>query len=1064
VALTPEELLAAGDKLLSDLSASRLLSQRELEGVRRDLQAGMRADARAGVEAMQSAKIGRTRVLVPNSRNLEQAGIVSRRTRQRMSAFRLRYLDPSKAREMIRLGQIPDDPSSFIRHSRRMARNARDYMRRLGELEPSLVDDDEYQATMAQLEDDNLDLLKFEVKSFTRSRENLQRMVNGRMQRSAALKNIDRTDLSMQLWNQSVLEHPQAVTRNMLANAAERMGQRVATRVSEVPKRSWVYVGVPNDAMTNIRPTGRTAQIGWRLFNTADLDKRASQRIIAGRSSASTWRGLGEGFGTREVYIPVPPENVTPALQELLRQRRAKMMAELNRRRPPPGGGPPEPPAPPPRPPRPPSGPPPEPPPPVAAPGAVSGPGLPTPAQASPQALPASRPQLRAGLKEARADLDAMVDRWDGLAPGATRDQVERLVSARLQAVNELEQRLGVKALSESPFTAEAIGVRRLKAQDSILDLLRDGADLSAGDLAKQLGKHPSSVRQALARLERDGKIVRLKEGRRVTFKVTGKPPVAPPVPPPAAPPTAGGLVAPPGVEAMGAQEAILATIPEGGEVTIQQLAKALNKHPSSVRQALGRLQRDGKIERVKVGKRVTYKVKGAKPPTGAGTATAGEGAGAGTTTAGGAAPPVGGAQGAVWSAIPEAGELTVNELAAAVGKHPSSVRQALARLEKAGHVERVKVGRRVVYRRKGAVAGEAAEAGAAGEAAAAAAEATEAATRAALPPIRGRNQLRIVEALPDTDPPTWLSSRELSDRIGMLQGKVTGGLRGLVKSGHVIKERVRGTWRYRIASEADFERHVAGAAFKPPVTTTATSWSPARVRPDPEGAGAVGPHGLLGTPARGLAADSGWVEAGSMTQARVQLEKLGIRDFNALRFPDQATALADTNILGEVVSDLRARFPQVEVALERRAHGGVKTFQLVGETNLGNIRGGSRKALGQWWPFRSRLDAAMGRTRTAQHRIGAFTNDGSFQGTVRHELGHMMEDNISHTAMAEWRDLYASKSKDWWSTRCSTYGSSDYSEAFAESFSAFTNPIRTQPLDPLIEDYFNRVLYKRTR
>ena len=329
----PVELLLATDALLAQMSAARISSSRELETMRRGMVRDIRADMRDGLNRMGTAKIGRTRVLVPSARNLAEANLVATRTRQRMSAFRSRYLNADQARAAVTAGLLPQDPREFIRHSQRLHRHSKEFLERLGELEPELQED--INATLSEMNDNRLDLIKLETKSFTRSGETLGRLVNGRVTRGAASAAIDKYDINRQLWNQSLLEHPVASTRQLLANAADKMASRVATTVSQVPSRAHVIVGVPRDVMSRMGPSSRTAEIGWRLFSAEELDRRYATQVIgrAGPQAISTRRGLGLGPGTEEWYIPVPPETVGPQLTALLAERRAAMLAQVETQR-----------------------------------------------------------------------------------------------------------------------------------------------------------------------------------------------------------------------------------------------------------------------------------------------------------------------------------------------------------------------------------------------------------------------------------------------------------------------------------------------------------------------------------------------------------------------------------------------------------------------------------------------------------------------------------------------------------------------------------------------------------
>lgn len=321
-----EDYLGSLDSFLGKIAESRLASKNELEPVRVELAKQVREDAKAGARAMGTVTVGGAKVLVPSSENLKRLNLASKRSRQRMSDFSLRYLDRDQVAQLRNLNSTPEDTSKFIRHSRRLARHAREFLAEIQELEPDL--EEEVQATLTQLEDNDMDLLKLEIKSFTRMRETLVRGAQGRKSKEVVLKELDAWDINRNLWNLSVLEHPKATVQDLLANSAEAMGSRSTKTVTELPKRTILLAAPQPDAIEKMTKASRTANVSWRLFTAEQLDSRF-ETINTGRQLApSSWRGLGLAPNTSEWYMPVPPE-IAVGLRPLVAARRAALLAEL---------------------------------------------------------------------------------------------------------------------------------------------------------------------------------------------------------------------------------------------------------------------------------------------------------------------------------------------------------------------------------------------------------------------------------------------------------------------------------------------------------------------------------------------------------------------------------------------------------------------------------------------------------------------------------------------------------------------------------------------------------------
>lgn len=316
----------AADRMLSDLEKAQALNKAEMEAVRRDLARSMRDEASRGADALTTLRMGTARVLVPGSENLRRANITSERVRERFSNFKLSFLDKDQARRFVEAGSLSAVPvGHFVRQSKRLARAARVFLGRIGELEPTLRE--EVDETLRQIDDAQNDLLKLEVRSFTNVRENLLRTVNGRMTRHQAGQAIETYDINRHLWNLSLLAHPEGVVRAMLANASDRMAERVSETKTTMPKRMWVVVGAGPNAVSKMRPDSRVAHILWRTFQQGDLDRRYAE-VNTNRTSATSWRGLGFDYQSPEFYVPVPPE-IAEETKEAMRERRREVMRQI---------------------------------------------------------------------------------------------------------------------------------------------------------------------------------------------------------------------------------------------------------------------------------------------------------------------------------------------------------------------------------------------------------------------------------------------------------------------------------------------------------------------------------------------------------------------------------------------------------------------------------------------------------------------------------------------------------------------------------------------------------------
>lgn len=315
------------DKMLCGLERDLLASQVEIEAIRASLVGDMRGIGADGLGRMGGLRVGGQEIIRPTSPNLAALGITSQRSEERFSRFRLQWLNKEQLEQRISAGFSAAQRSEFHRHSNRLAVNARSFLREIQELDPGLSD--EVEATIKQIDDAKNDLLKLELKSWTKLDETLRRGMGNGLTRTQLADSIQTYDLNRNLFNLSLLEHPQGVVRDLLASSSERMAARVVVnRAAQIPKRAFLVAGVcaagPSAVVLN--PGGRTAEIAWRVLSVEALTARAAALGTATGGAGGGFRGLGEGPGTREWYVPVPPENLDE-VREIMRQRRATFLA-----------------------------------------------------------------------------------------------------------------------------------------------------------------------------------------------------------------------------------------------------------------------------------------------------------------------------------------------------------------------------------------------------------------------------------------------------------------------------------------------------------------------------------------------------------------------------------------------------------------------------------------------------------------------------------------------------------------------------------------------------------------
>jgi SPP1 gp7 family putative phage head morphogenesis protein len=103
----------------------------------------------------------------------------------------------------------------------------------------------------------------------------------------------------------------------------------------------------------------------------------------------------------------------------------------------------------------------------------------------------------------------------------------------------------------------------------------------------------------------------------------------------------------------------------------------------------------------------------------------------------------------------------------------------------------------------------------------------------------------------------------------------------------------------------------------------------------------------------------------------------------------------------------------------------------------------------GLWSPWKRQISIALqGRSiPEAKLVIGTgrnwFVHTGkSFRSTFRHEFGHALQDRVFKLKRGrQWKALFDQKGTTWWKNNVSGYSATNYREAFAESFAAYTHP-----------------------
>jgi hypothetical protein len=142
------------------------------------------------------------------------------------------------------------------------------------------------------------------------------------------------------------------------------------------------------------------------------------------------------------------------------------------------------------------------------------------------------------------------------------------------------------------------------------------------------------------------------------------------------------------------------------------------------------------------------------------------------------------------------------------------------------------------------------------------------------------------------------------------------------------------------------------------------------------------------------------------------------------------------------------------------------------------SYRGGDGRqhsdAVGLYDPWNNHITVAAAYLTHRQYdspRVGRWVVDDTFEGTVRHEFGHYVQDHLlSNKELTLWMqkfndvDLDPAAPKNAIAKHISKYAATSSKECFAESFCAYTHPgYRRGMLPPEFEDFFDNLVFEKT-
>lgn len=300
-----DDFLAASDQFLDRIERRVEQSRREVEPIQSRLTLAVRTAGLAALATMQTIRSGGRRILAPTSSNLRAARQAASRFTERFRTFSSRWLDRSA------LSTPSTDPAAFASHAQAFTGITSEFLGAAGLPVPTRAQ--ERQAQRFQIEDNAIDVAKLQTRAATTLQESLVRSITGRSTRSAAedsIRSINPLDIG--IVRLSLVEHPRAVARGLLAVSANQAGGRI-------------FVGAGPAAIAALQPGSRTAALLWRDFSEGELDALFAQ-LNASRSSTTTWRGLGLAPNTNDLYLPTPRE-IQEEVLSVIRQRRGQLLS-----------------------------------------------------------------------------------------------------------------------------------------------------------------------------------------------------------------------------------------------------------------------------------------------------------------------------------------------------------------------------------------------------------------------------------------------------------------------------------------------------------------------------------------------------------------------------------------------------------------------------------------------------------------------------------------------------------------------------------------------------------------
>lgn len=180
----------------------------------------------------------------------------------------------------------------------------------------------------------------------------------------------------------------------------------------------------------------------------------------------------------------------------------------------------------------------------------------------------------------------------------------------------------------------------------------------------------------------------------------------------------------------------------------------------------------------------------------------------------------------------------------------------------------------------------------------------------------------------------------------------------------------------------------------------------------------------------------------------------------------DQISA-ANINDLGASVRDeVLNTFPELEKYLPKLksiVFGGIKSTGVRNELpDLGT-------SIAYYWEHKKLIRIGANRISTRRANLsvgGAWTVGTDYNSVFRHELGHFVHWSVPNL-FEEWAYKFRHLSNDkafsaleWFKVKVSVYSGSNYMEAFAESFTAYTSPLYKKGMLPKeIEEFFDEYL-----